>query len=91
MQVAAFLRGRLWRAIMWSQHVKDAFDAATEILNGTFASEAAVDVITKALEKRWMEVQSAGTDTAVLFRPVDPRFQKFIRKVAVVFHPDESC
>jgi len=89
-QVAAFLRGRLWRAITWSREVKDAFDAATEILNSTFASEAAVDVIAKALEKRWLEVQSAGTDTDILFRPVDPRFQEFIRKVAVVFHPDES-
>ena len=88
-QVAAFLRGRLWRAILWSQGVKTAFDAATETLNNTFASEVAVEVVTSAIEKRWREVQSAGTDTKILFRPVDPRFQEFIRKVAVVFHPDE--
>jgi putative ATP-dependent endonuclease of the OLD family len=33
---------------------------------------------------------SAGTDTTPLFRPIDLRFQEFIRKVEVVFRPDEA-
>ncbi len=89
-QVTAFLRGRLWRAITWSQEVKDAFAEAGASLNVTFGSEKAVDVITASLEKRWQEVHTAGTDAKPIFRPIDPRFQEFIRKVEVVFHPDES-
>jgi putative ATP-dependent endonuclease of the OLD family len=88
-QVGAFLRSRLWRAITWSQQVRDAFAEAGNNLNDTFSSEIAVDLISQSLEKRWAEVHSAGTDAKPKFRPIDPRFQEFIRKVEVVFHPDE--
>jgi hypothetical protein len=40
--------------------------------------------------RRWQDLHTAGTDTTVVFRPVDPRFQGFVRRVTVVFHPDES-
>lgn len=89
-QVTAFLRGRLWRAINWSQGVRDTFADAGTTLNGAFAGEAAVDIVSTAVRQRWREVYTAGTDTIPLFRPVDLRFQEFIRKVEVVFHPDEA-
>ena len=89
-QVSAFLRGRLWRAITWSQGMKDVFLDAGGRLNGAFGGEAAVDLVSKAVERRWQQVHSAGTDTKPVFRPVDLRFQEFIRKVEVVFHPDEE-
>jgi len=40
--------------------------------------------------RRWQEVHTAGTDTTPVFRPIDLRFQEFIRKVEVVFRPDEA-
>lgn len=89
-QVSAFLRGRLWRAINWSQEVRDTFTDAGATLNGAFAGEPAVDVIATAVTRRWQEVYTAGTDTTPLFRPIDLRFQEFIRKVEVVFRPDEA-
>lgn len=89
-QVTAFLRGRLWRAITWSQAMRDVFLDAGGRLNGAFGGEAAVDLVSKAVERRWQQVHSAGTDTKPVFRPVDLRFQEFIRKVEVVFHPDEE-
>jgi ABC-type cobalamin/Fe3+-siderophores transport system ATPase subunit len=89
-QVTAFLRGRLWRAITWSQGMKDVFLDAGGRLNGAFGGEAAVDLVSTAVEQRWQQVHSAGTDTKPVFRPVDLRFQEFIRKVEVVFHPDEE-
>ena len=89
-QVAAFLRGRLWRAINWSQGVRQTFSDAGTTLNGAFGSEPAVDLVVGAVTKRWQEVHSAGTDTTPLFRPIDLRFQEFIRKVEVVFRPDEA-
>ena len=89
-QVTAFLRGRLWRAINWSQGVRDTFTNAGTALNGAFAGEAAVDVIAAAVTRRWQEVYTAGTDTTPVFRPLDLRFERFIRKVEVVFRPDEA-
>lgn len=89
-QVTAFLRGRLWRAINWSQGVRDTFSEAGVTLNEAFAAEAAVGMVATAVLRRWQEVHTAGTDTTPLFRPVDLRFQEFMRKVEVVFHPDEA-
>jgi len=89
-QVTAFLRGRLWRAINWSQGVKQTFAEAGATLNGAFAAEAAVAMVAGAVTRRWQEVHTAGTDATPLFRPIDLRFQEFIRKVEVVFHPDEA-
>lgn len=89
-QVTAFLRGRLWRAINWSQGVRQTFADAGATLNGAFSAEPAVDIVVAALARRWQEVHTAGTDTTPLFRPIDLRFQEFIRKVEVVFRPDEA-
>ena len=89
-QVAAFLRGRLWRAINWSPAVRQTFGETGATLNTAFATEAAVDIVASAVTKRWQEVHSAGTDTTPIFRPIDLRFQEFIRKVQVVFRPDEA-
>jgi len=89
-QVASFLRGRLWRAINWSAAVRETFVSAGTTLNSAFSDEAAVSVVATAVTRRWQEVYSAGTDATPRFRPVDLRFQEFIRKVEVVFHPDEA-
>jgi putative ATP-dependent endonuclease of the OLD family len=89
-QLTAFLRGRLWRAITWSDRVKTVLNDAGQTLNDTFRAEPGVDVIAAALETRWRELHSAGTDAMPAFRPVDLRLQEFIRKVEVVFRPDEA-
>lgn len=89
-QVTTFLRGRLWRAVNWSQQVRDVHAEASGTLNRAFGGEAAVDLMATAVKQRWQEVHSAGTDTTPIFRPLDLRFQEFIRKVEVVFHPDEE-
>ena len=89
-QVTAFLRGRLWRAVTWSDQIKTALADVGQELNDTFGDEPAVDLISAALTKRWQEVHSGGTDTTPKLRPIDLRFQQFIRKVEVTFHPDEA-
>lgn len=89
-QVTAFLRGRLWRAINWSPGVMQTFAETGATLNGAFTAEPAVNIVVDAVTRRWQEVHSAGTDTTPIFRPVDLRFQEFIRKVEVAFRPDEA-
>jgi predicted ATP-dependent endonuclease of OLD family len=83
-QVTAFLRGRLWRAINWSQGVRDAVADTGAALNGAFAREPAVGVITDAVRRRWQEVHSAGTETTPLIRPIDLRFEELVVSQAVV-------
>jgi len=89
-QVTAFLRGRLWRAISWSQGVRQTFADAGAALNGAFAAEPAIDIVVGAVTRRWQQVHTAGTDATPLFRPIDLRFEEAIRKVEVVFRPDEA-
>lgn len=89
-QVTAFLRGRLWRAINWSDGTRKTFASAGAALNGAFSGEAAVDVVIAALTKRWQQVHTAGTDSTPVFRPLDLRFEQFIRKAEVLFQPDEA-
>lgn len=89
-QVTSFIRGRLWRAISWSPEVKDSLTDAGTAVNQAFSAEAAVDSIGSAVTRRWRQLHSAGTDTTPFFRPVDTRWQEFIRRVEVVFHPTED-
>lgn len=89
-QVTSFIRGRLWRAINWSPEVKGSLTDAGTAVNEAFSAEAAVDSIGSAVTRRWRQLHSAGTDTTPFFRPVDTRWQEFIRRVEVVFHPAED-
>ena len=88
-QVTAFLRGRLWRAIDWSQDLRESLVDAGAKVNKSFADEKAVSSISAAVTSRWQQLHSAGTDSTPRFRPVDSRWQEFVRRVEVVFHPDE--
>ena len=89
-QVTALLRGRLWRAITWPGSVRDVLASSGEKLNSAFAEVPGIEVIGRAIERRWKEVYSAGTDTSPILRPVDVRLEAFSRKVEVLFQPDEA-
>ncbi|MBU4198138.1 MAG: AAA family ATPase [Alphaproteobacteria bacterium] len=89
-QVTAFLRGRLWRAISWSEGTRTTFASAGSALNNAFSGEPAVDAVVAAVTRRWQQVHTAGTDTTPVFRPIDLRFEQFIRKAEVLFRPDEA-
>lgn len=89
-QVSSFLKGRLWRAISWSDKLKAALNDSGSSLNEAFKDEPPISHISKVVNQRWNEVHTAGTDTTPIFRPVDLRIQEFVRKIEVVFHPDES-
>lgn len=89
-QVTAFIRGRLWRAINWSPELKDSLTGAGTAVNQAFSAEAAVGSISFAVTRRWRQLHSAGTDTTPFFRPLDTRWQEFIRRVEVVFNPSED-
>ena len=89
-QVSAFLKGRLWKAINWSEQVRSSFAEKAIELNEAFEGEEAISTVTEKLTERWQELHSAGTSSTPKFRPVDLRFEEFVRKVEVLLHPDES-
>lgn len=89
-QVSLFLKGRLWRAISWSDKLKTTLNDSGSSLNEAFKDEPPISHISKIVNQRWNEVHTAGTDTTPIFRPVDLRIQEFVRKIEVVFHPDEN-
>ncbi len=89
-QVTSFLRGRLWKAITWSNELRDLLGGAGEEINQKFRAEPGVDSISTDLKTRWQELYSAGTDAEPLFRPIDLQIEELSKKVDIVFHPDEA-
>lgn len=89
-QMAAFLRGRLWRAIQWSEALQESFLDLGERLNTAFEQEDAVQLITDNVEQRWREVHGGGTDARPRLRPFDSRFHEFARNAQVVFSPGDD-
>lgn len=89
-QIGALLKGRLWRAINWSDRVTSELNAAAARLNEVFEREDAVKSFVKATEHRWRQVHSGNTDSDFRIRPIDLRLEQFIRNVSFYFRPDES-
>jgi putative ATP-dependent endonuclease of the OLD family len=89
-QVSTFLKGRLWRAVTWTEKVRKTLDESGDALNTAFEEEPGVDLIEQAVKKRWQQVYSGGTDSDARLRPIDLRFEEFVRKVEVIFVPDET-
>jgi putative ATP-dependent endonuclease of the OLD family len=88
--LTAFLRGRLWRAVIWSDSLRDDVKHATDELNVKFGSEAAVTVVKEALEIRWQQLHSGGTDAEPEFRPVSREFGQFVDRAELFFEPTET-
>jgi putative ATP-dependent endonuclease of the OLD family len=87
-QITTFLRGRLWRAINWSDDTRAAHEAAGSTLQAAFATEPAVRVVEDALAKRWHELHGDDAYARPYIRPIDARFGSFVRRGEIVFHPE---
>lgn len=89
-QLTSFLRSRLWRAIQWSPALRTAHLDSAGVLNTAFAGEAAVQGIARALGERWRALHTGGIDATPVLNPVDVAFDRFIARIEVAFHPDET-
>ena len=89
-QISALLKGRLWRAINWSDRVTSELNTAARQLNDVFEREDAVKSFVEATEHRWRQVHSGNTDSDFRIRPIDLRLEQFIRNVSFYFRPDEA-
>ncbi|GIF01788.1 chromosome segregation protein SMC [Paractinoplanes rishiriensis] len=89
-QMTAFLRGRLWRAMNWSDKAREALQKAGSDLRTAFLAEPGVERVAKAAARRWRDLYSGGTFSTPTIAPIDTRFDEFVRNVGVEFSPDES-
>lgn len=89
-QVATFLRGRLWRAISWSDEIRDSVKKTGIQLNTEFNAQAGVEKIATAVRQQWEDILSSDAQSVPQFRPVDQRFDEFVRRVEVMFSPGEA-
>jgi hypothetical protein len=89
-QVGALLRGRLWRAISWSEGVRTCFRDSGQQVNDAFNAEPAIGAVARALVQRWTQVYGHGEGHTPHLRAVDLRFEEFVRRTEVAFRPDET-
>jgi hypothetical protein len=88
-QVTRFLKGRLWRAVRWSELLKSQVQTAAAEINQTFTQESAIATISSHFTQRWQEVHSGGMDANPILRPVRDKIEDLVRNVEIVFRPTE--
>lgn len=88
--LTAFLRGRLWQAAKWSEHLRELVSQRTEELTTQFRAEPVVETVETALTRRWQELHRADTDANPSFRPVDKDFPQIVGKANLLFEPTET-
>jgi putative ATP-dependent endonuclease of OLD family len=85
-----FLRGRLWRAMRWSDDLRETLTKTGAELNEIFLAEPGVARVSAQTAKRWGGLYGGGTDSTPVLAPVDVRLGEFVRGVQMRFRPDES-
>jgi len=88
--LTSFLKGRLWRAAIWSPDLRDQLESAADDLNTKFGAEPVVKTVETALTGRWQQLHTAGTDATPSFRPVDAEVSVFVGKADLMFQPTET-
>ncbi|MEU7922946.1 ATP-dependent nuclease [Micromonospora zamorensis] len=87
--VTDFLRGRLWRAMRWSDNLRETLTMTGAKLNDVFLAEPGVARLSARTAERWSGLYGGGTDSTPVLAPVDVRLGEFVRGVQMQFRPDE--
>lgn len=85
-----FLRGRLWRAMRWSDNLRETLKLTGAKLTDVFLAEPGVARVSAQTAARWSGLYGGGTDSTPVLAPVDVRLGEFVRGVQMKFRPDES-
>jgi hypothetical protein len=85
-----FLRGRLWRAMRWSDNLRETLRVTGARLNDVFLAEPGVARVSARTAERWSGLYAGGTHSTPVLAPVDVRLGEFVRGVQMEFRPDES-
>ncbi|HEY7224646.1 MAG TPA: AAA family ATPase [Micromonosporaceae bacterium] len=88
--VAAFLRGRLWRAAQWSTDLRDELAGSAKAVADRFAAEPAVAAVETALTARWQELHDSDLHASPRFRLLDDDITQLVRGSELVFEPSHT-
>ena len=86
-QVYSFLRGRLWRASVWSEGFRDHITDAADELSTNFKTEAVVATVTEAIASRWQELHHLSTDQNPTFEPITRDMTVLVSNAEMLFEP----
>lgn len=89
-QVTSFLRGRLWRAGVWSDNFRDETIAAAAALSEKFKDEAVVATVTDAIAGRWQELHHLSTERNPSFEPVSRDMSVLVTNAEMLFEPSAT-
>lgn len=89
-QVAALLKGRLWRAAKWSTIFRKTSSDSTSQIQSTFEDEEPLKFLLERLSKRWQQIHDADTDREPHLRLIENRFEELVRKAEFTFMPNEE-
>lgn len=89
-RVTELLKGRLWRAALWSADLGARATEGAELIQNQFDAEAPANFIIERLTRRWQQVYEGDTDTNPNLRLIESRIEELVRRAEFVFHPDEA-
>ena len=88
--VTTFLRGRLWRAALWSDKLRTKVTASASKIDEAFHKEEATKAVESAVLQRWQELHGAGTHATPQFHPVEMDVDQILRSAELRFQPDRT-
>ena len=86
-QVNSFLRGRLWRASVWSEGFRGHVTEAADALSVNFKTEAVVATVTEAIAVRWKELHHLSTEQKPTFEPITRDMNVLVSNAEMLFEP----
>ncbi|CAM5288702.1 DNA replication and repair protein RecF [Frigidibacter albus] len=89
-RVTELLKGRLWRAALWSADLGARAIEGAELIQNQFDQEAPASFIIERLTHRWQQVYEGDTDTLPNLRLIESRIEELVRRAEFVFYPDEA-
>ncbi len=89
-RVTELLKGRLWKAALWSADLGARATEGAELIQNQFDEEAPANFIIERLTRRWQQVYEGDTDTTPNLRLIESRIEELVRRAEFVFHPDEA-
>ncbi|PZT89366.1 MAG: ATP-dependent endonuclease [Gordonia sp. (in: high G+C Gram-positive bacteria)] len=88
--VTSFLRGRLWRAGVWSDDFREETITAATTLSEKFKDEAVVATVTEAIAGRWQELNHLRTEHNPIFEPVSRDMSVLVTNAEMLFEPSAT-
>ena len=89
-RVTELLKGRLWRAALWSADLGARATEGAELIQNQFDQEAPSNFIIERLTHRWQQVYEGDTDSTPNLRLIESRIEELVRRAEFVFYPDEG-